>query len=420
MKYIKIKNIALKGSMMVLAITLLSACKIVFKDGDVAVKPGNGSGTSPASCSAQTDGVNWGALLTENCTNLSDYNLFADSTDPTDNPNSGGIPYDLTTALFTDYASKYRFAFIPEGQKAVYNEHEAFDFPIGSVLVKTFAMPEYTSDRDGSELVIETRLLILREGGWVARPYYWETSTDATLAITGKSIENMTTNHKGEELTFTYGIPKATSCTSCHAVVPLLQGPDDTREAIFKPIGPKARFLNKDYDYGGLVMNQLSYWALQGKLESLPADLESVSHTPEFNDSTDLSQLNGEELNDNAKAYLDINCAHCHRSELTLPEPLYAGPAGGSGLQVEYNRSYDENPGKFGTCKVPVAGGHSDYSADVVPLNADDSYLLFRMSTNDERHRMPELGRSTVHGEGAALIRKWINNLPSASCSPAP
>jgi len=416
----KIKNIVLKGSVMVFAITLLSACKIVFKDGDVKVKPGDGANTGPVSCSSQTEGVNWGALLTENCANLSDYNLFADPADPTTNPNSGGIPYDLSTALFTDYASKYRYAFIPEGEKATYSEHEAFEFPLGTVLVKTFAMPENTADREGNELVIETRLLILRESGWVARPYYWETTADATLAITGKSIPGMTTTHNGEELNFTYGIPKATSCTSCHAVVPLLAGPDDTREAIFKPIGPKARFLNSDFDYDGLVMNQLSYWALNGKLENLPADLESVSQAPTFNDQTDLDQLNGEELNDYAKAYLDINCAHCHRSELSLPEPLYAGPAGGSGLQVEYNRTYEENPGKFGVCKTPVAGGHSDYSADVVPLNADDSYLLFRMSTNDERHRMPELGRSTVHGEGVALIRKWINNLPSASCSPAP
>ena len=417
MKNIKFKQLVMKSSVMLLAITLLSACKIVFNDDKITIKDTNGTG--PASCSTQAEGVNWGALLTEDCANLSDYNLFADNTDPTTNPNSGGMPYGLSTALFTDYASKYRFAFIPEGQKAVYSEHEAFDFPVGTVLVKTFAMPDHTSDREGNELVIETRLLILREGGWIARPYYWESPEEAILAITGKSIENMTTNHNGEDLTFTYNVPKAASCTSCHGVVPLLQGPEDTRKAIFKPIGPKARFLNSDFDYNGLVMNQLSYWALNDKLENLPADLEAVSKAPAFNDSVDLSMLEGEELHDNAKAYLDINCAHCHRSELTLPEDLYAGSAGGSGLQMEYNRSYEGNPGKFGVCKVPVAGGHDDYSADVVPLDADDSYLLFRMSTNDQRHRMPELGRSTVHGEGVALIHKWINQLEAASCSPS-
>jgi len=418
MNFSTLRKLTRQGSAIVLGVSLLSACDVTFKDGDTS---GSGGGTStPADCSTQTDGVNWDALLTENCTKLSDYNLFADPSDPTSNPNSGGMPYDLSTALFTDYASKYRFVYIPEGQKAKYSKHEALEFPVGSVLVKTFAMPEDTSFREGDELVIETRLLIHREGGWVARPYYWDSASDASLAITGKSLENMTTIHNGEELNFTYSVPKATSCTSCHSVVPLLQGPDDTRQAIFKPIGPKSRFLNKDYDYDGSIENQLVYWQQQGKLKGLPSNFNKVPQAPAFNDLTDVNQLTGETLHDNAKAYLDINCAHCHRSELTLPEDLYAGPAGGSGLQLEYNRDYEENPGKFGVCKIPVAGGHEDYAADVVPQDADASYLLFRMSTTDERHRMPELGRSTVHTEGVALIRKWIDHLSAESCSPVP
>ena len=120
---------------------------------------------------------------------------------------------------------------------------------------------------------------------------------------------------------------------------------------------------------------------------------------------------------DTARAYLDINCAHCHRSELTIPEANYAGPAGGSGLQLEYNRDYAENPQRFGVCKVAVAGGHADYPADVIPGSSDKSYLLFRMSTNEQRHRMPELGRSTVHAEGVNLVKYWIDNLTRADCS---
>ena len=86
---------------------------------------------------------------------------------------------------------------------------------------------------------------------------------------------------------------------------------------------------------------------------------------------------------------------------------------------MEYNREYADNPAKFGTCKVAVAGGHGDYPYDVIPQNADESYLLFRMNTNDSRHRMPELGRATVHDEGVALIEAWINSLPAASCTPS-
>lgn len=421
MKLTKINHAAFKVSLTLSALLALSGCKITIGDDDINVGGGGSGGTPPVvqgDCKAKTEGVNWAALMTENCEKLSDYNLFANKRNPTANPNEGGIPYDLSTALFTDYASKYRFVFVPEGKVANYSEHEAIDFPVGTVLVKTFAMPKNTSFRDGKETLIETRLLIHRESGWVARPYYWSSKKDAVLAIAGKTIPNMKTNHKGVDLTFSYSVPKATSCTSCHSVVPLLQGADDTRGAVFKPIGPKARFLNKDYDYDGIIANQLTYWEQKGILANVPSNMGAVSKAPVFTDNTDINALTSDQLMDTAKAYLDINCAHCHRSEYTLPEPNYAGPAGGSGLQVEYNRPVEENPGKFGVCKTPVAGGHQDYPNDVIPQDPDNSYLLFRVSTTDQRHRMPELGRSTVHTEGVSLLRAWINNLPAASCTP--
>ncbi len=368
-------------------------------------------------CDATTEGINWNALMTETCRNLSDYNLFQDSMNPTENPSNGGVAFNLAVPLFTDYATKYRFAFIPEGKQINYTQDEILDFPVGTVLVKTFTMPADTANRDGEELLIETRLLIHRDNGWVARPYYWEDTSDAKIAITGKTIENMTTIHKGEVKTFSYGVPKASACTSCHSVVPVSQGADDIRQPIFKPIGPKARNLNFDHVYNDTTANQLQYLADNQVLVGLPSDLSTVDNVDIFNDDMDISALPHEQVMDTARAYLDVNCAHCHRSELTIPEANYAGTAGGSGLQLEYNRDYAENPQRFGVCKIAVAGGHEDYPADVIPGSSDKSYLLFRMSTNDQRHRMPELGRSTVHAEGVNLVKYWIDNLTRADCS---
>lgn len=387
-----------------------------------ALNAGAGSPTGAAgNCDAETSGVNWDALMTETCPKLSDYKLFLDSSDPTAGPVQGGVPYDLSTALFSDYTRKYRFVFVPEGKAVGYNPSEALEFPVGTVITKTFALPESTAMPDGEELVIETRLLIHRADGWVALPYYWSTKTDATLAIAGKRLTDLTTiNNQGQALTFDYAVPKAADCTSCHSIVPDLAGPDDQREQIFLPIGPKARYLNKAYTYAdGTVYNQLQYWAEGELLTGLPADFNSVERAPVFNDQTHIPSLSNSELNDKARAYLDINCAHCHRAGLTLPVG-YAGPAGSSGVQLEYNRSYADSPGKFGVCKDPVAGGKDGYPYDVIPGNADESYLQFRVETTDSRHKMPELGRSIVHQEGAQLIRSWINQLPGASCSPSP
>jgi uncharacterized repeat protein (TIGR03806 family) len=395
--------------------------------GTVLVACGGGSDSDFTGdvCAQEMTGVNWEALLTENCTKLSDYNLFSDASDPATGPNSNGIPYDLSTPLFTDYATKYRFVFVPEGEVATYSEHEVIEFPVGSVLVKTFSMPADTANRGVNETNIETRLLIHRADGWTAIPYYWDSATDASYIVTGKTIADVTITHDGQPLTFDYGVPQKNQCTNCHAVVPVLDknDPTDKRKSIFKPIGPKARFLNNDYDYAGGVENQLAHWESAGILISAPTDKTTIASAPIFKDTTDITALSTEDLNTMARGYLDINCAHCHRDALTISEPNYAGAAGDSGLTVEFNRNFDTEQGRFGICKTAVAGGYpaeesgyNQYPRDVVPQHADRSYLLYRMNTNDGRHKMPELGRASTHKEGVALVRAWINSLDANDC----
>ena len=385
---------------------------------------------SDASCEFSETGVNWAALLTENCPKLSDYNLFLDQTDPTSGPNEQGIPYDLSTPLFTDYATKYRFVFVPEGKVATYSEHEVIEFPVGTVLVKTFSMPKNTANRGVNETHIETRLLIHRADGWTALPYYWDSATDASYIVTGKAIDIAIT-HDGESLEFEYGVPQKNQCTNCHAVVPVLDknDPQDKRKSIFKPIGPKARFLNYDYDYGSQVENQLAHWESEGILTSVPTDKAAIDSAPIFKDTTALAELTNEELTVMARGYLDINCAHCHRQELTIPEAKYAGAAGDSGLTVEFNRDFDTEPGHFGVCKTAVAGGwpaerdeygeetgYNEFPRDVIPGHPERSYLVHRMNTNDGRHKMPELGRSSIHKEGVALVSAWIERMVAEDC----
>ena len=62
---------------------------------------------------------------------------------------------------------------MPDNSVASYNHEEVFDFPIGTTIIKTFAYP--VDDRNlkkGFEL-LETRLLIHKEEGWVPVSYIW-------------------------------------------------------------------------------------------------------------------------------------------------------------------------------------------------------------------------------------------------------
>src|SRR5690606_14589801 len=52
-------------------------------------------------------------------------------------PAAQALAYDLNTPLFSDYAHKLRTVWMPAGQAAGYGE-ERFEFPVGTVLTKTF------------------------------------------------------------------------------------------------------------------------------------------------------------------------------------------------------------------------------------------------------------------------------------------
>ncbi len=71
---------------------------------------------------------------------LSEYGLF-EGNGSTQQPVAGVIPYDLNSPLFTDYAEKFRFVKLPAGESAKYEATEAFDFPVGTVIAKTFGYP---------------------------------------------------------------------------------------------------------------------------------------------------------------------------------------------------------------------------------------------------------------------------------------
>jgi uncharacterized repeat protein (TIGR03806 family) len=320
------------------------------------------------------------------CPNEADYRLFQDPEDPTESPNAGGIPYDLTTPLFSDYAQKHRFVFLPPGTQASYDPDAPFSFPVGTMIAKTFAFAYDLRDVGLGERLVETRLLIHRESGWVGRAWIWdEAQTQAALAI-GGGLETVEWIHTdGTMRSTSYQIPNANQCTSCH-------WPDN------HPIGPKARLLNRDYDYGGGAENQLAHWSAMGWLAGAPADPATAPRLPVWNDPGDGT------LEERARAYLESNCAHCH-SEV--------GRARSTGLWLEYDRPFDS---KVGLCKSPqsAGGGSGGLLYDIVPGDPLMSILVFRMAQVAPQIKMPELSKSVVHDEGVALVSDWVQGLPGS------
>lgn len=315
---------------------------------------------------------------------LSEYHFFTGALKDL-NPNDKVLPYDINTALFTDYAHKARFVWMPEGTSAKYNKEEALDFPVGTVLIKNFFYENDETNASKGRRIVETRLLIKRTDKWDANAYVWnDEQTEAFLNIAGDSKKVDFVNLHGKNIHVDYSVPNKNQCKNCHNL-----------NNVLLPIGPKVRYLNKDFKYADGSKNQLEKWAAVGYLKGYNKE-ENLT-----NKMADAFDVKSGTLEERAKSYLEINCAHCHRPE---------GSANTSGL---FLLTKDNNPESWGIMKSPVAAGAAsgDNLFDVVPGKPDESILVYRLSENDPEIRMPELGRSIQHVEGVALIREWISEM---------
>jgi parallel beta-helix repeat protein len=377
--------------------------------------------------------VNFAAAAV-NCPDLAQYNLFADPQDPTSAPNSAGVPFTLNSKLFSDYAVKYRVAFLPPGTQATYKDHtDALSanlvFPTGTIIAKTFS---FRDEAKGTEVPLETRLLIRREssGGrvrWDGVAYIWKTVDGkrvAELALTGATVAahwDLTDVDSGQRYTgdtASYRVPNVNQCLSCHS--------NADKEPGAAPIGLKVRNLNGPFrpesaqatDQGNHEVrgkNQLQYWRDQGLLAGGPDDFgvnattqiaANVERIPIYNKPGDSGQAANSpaDVEARARAWLEVNCHHCHTQR---------GYAASTGLYLDAFRAVDAN---YGICKSPTATGaegSGGRTVDIHPGDAAKSILEYRISAaaTTPAARMPPIARSVVDAAGHALVEQWINDV---------
>ena len=290
--------------------------------------------------------------------------------------------YDLNSSLFSDYAYKKRFIYLPNGKKMKYDDYQAFDFPEGSIIFKFFYYPSDFNKPNENIRIIETRILIKSIDSWQTLTYIWnDEQTDAFLSLAGgyKNVEWLDQDNKKHSIK--YSVPGILVCKSCHE-----------SNGNIVPIGPAARHLNKFYSQQ-TDKNQLLLFADNKKLSGLPS-IKNIPQLASWEDSI-------LDINDRSRAYLDINCAHCHRKE---------GPAKNSGL---YLLADEKNPFIYGINKPPVAAGRGsgNFRHAIEPGNPEESILTFRMKSLEPGIMMPEAGRRTIHDEGVTLISNWIKGM---------
>jgi parallel beta-helix repeat protein len=295
-------------------------------------------------------------------------------------PVEGILPYDVNTPLFSDYTVKHRFVKLPPGKAAKYSADGPFELPVGTQLIKTFAMPHDLRRPDGGERVIETRVLEHTERGWTGVSYVWnDEQTEAFLAVAGDTVDVEWTHTNGERRRNNYLVPNVNQCRGCHAT-----------SAGMAPIGIQARHLNRSFDYGDVGENQLTHWSKVGALAGAPPP-DDAPRAVAWDDTA-------AGLDERARAWMEINCAHCHQP---------GGNAQNSGLDLRLSQ---HDPKKLGVLKPPVAAGTGSggMQYDIVPGKPDKSIMMVRLRSTHPDVMMPELGKRLVPEEAVELIRQWI------------
>ncbi|SMC52628.1 hypothetical protein [Moheibacter sediminis] len=313
---------------------------------------------------------------------LSDYNFFKGNLANLD-PVYGVLPYEPISSLFTDYALKSRFVWMPDGVSANYvADDKIFNFPSSTVLIKNFYYNNVAPNN--SKKILETRLMIKKGSEWIFANYKWnDTQDEAVLDMEGSFVP-VEWSQNGETKNVLYRIPSKSECLTCHKQI----------EAAI-PIGPKPQNLNFNINYSDGNKNQIEKWEEFGYLNiGSPGNIVSMVNYTD----------NSKSLDQRIRSYLDINCAHCHNE---------TGHCNYLPIKLAYSETAD--PLNLGVCIVPninISGFvGEEVTHIVVPNNPGKSAMYHRIKSDLENIRMPMIGRSLVHDEAVTLTTQWINSL---------
>ncbi len=297
-------------------------------------------------------------------------------------PQAGVVPYDVNVPFWSDGAEKDRWFAVPGFETLGASVDGPWTFPVGSVLVKTFRLP-LVKGVPTSAVKVETRVLLRTDAGWEGYVYRWrDDQSDADLLPGGATRTYQVTDPSapGGTATQTWTFPSRADCARCHTA------------AAGSVLGLRTRQLHRSYPYAGGARNQLDALAAAGYLDGSLGSLGSLPAHPEPTDE-------GVPVSTRARAWLDVNCAVCHR------------PGGGTGTSMDLRVTTDlASLGVVGV--APQRGDLGVANARLVAPGAPERSVLWLRVRSLDANRMPPLGSTVVDADGDDLVARWIQGIP--------
>ncbi|MBK8175359.1 MAG: PQQ-dependent sugar dehydrogenase [Rhodospirillales bacterium] len=289
------------------------------------------------------------------------------------------VPYGVNSQLWSDGAGKKRWVALPDGKTVTIDSDGDFDFPTGSVLMKSFLF-------QGKPF--ETRLLKHHnDGTWTGTTYKWKSDlSDATLVPAGG--EDITVKANATK-TINWHLPSRSECTLCHTA------------AAKHALGPNVAQLNGFFAYpnaNNKVGQQLATWSDIGMFSAaLPGalyDLPTLS-APWAKGVSNVRR---------ARSSLEANCAHCHRP--------------GNDIRATMDLRFGTDISEMAICnEAPRISDLGIAGAKLLaPGHPESSIIPARVSLRGE-NQMPPLGTFITDGT-ATLLNGWIKRGDVCSAVP--
>jgi uncharacterized repeat protein (TIGR03806 family) len=279
-------------------------------------------------------------------------------------PASGLIPYGPISPLWSDGAEKRRWIALPDGATIDVRADGDFDFPKGTVLVKSF----YLAGK-----LIETRLFMRHNenGEWAGYTYEWNADETDAILLGSSKLRDLPSGQQ-------WSYPSRGDCMTCHTA------------GAGRSLGLELAQLNNDFVYpNNRLSNQLATFEKIGLFSApLPADKPTSLRDP---------QVDGD-LTQRARSYLHTNCSSCHR------------PQGGT--RTEQDMRFTTKVADMKTCNLDPKIDDLGVAAAklLLPGDPDKSILSLRMHALDV-NRMPQIGTRVVDTKGVEVVDSWIKSL---------
>ncbi|HEY3700159.1 MAG TPA: PQQ-dependent sugar dehydrogenase [Spongiibacteraceae bacterium] len=293
----------------------------------------------------------------------------------------GLIEYEVNVPLWSDGATKRRWLALPNGGKITFSADTAWQLPIGSVVVKHFAIA--LDQRQPTQLHnLETRVLIHESSGWAGYTYRWNAQqTNADLITGGATATLQFIDSNGVAFTRDYDYPSSAQCHGCHTDV-----------AGFL-LGVRTRQLNRNFNYGSVIDNQLRSF---NHVALFATDIGNASN---YGAAVALDN-NAASIAQRARDYLDANCAQCHQS---------GGPTG-----VALDLRADTNDSAMHALDIAPSAGDLGIANAMLIARGDKarSILWQRLRAADVASgRMPPLASHAIDEAAVAVVGQWIDSL---------